>query len=431
MGHAAQRLRAPQHRPLHSHNGLDNQETPTFWTLRITILLTLALMLAPAVALPAAPTSVRLVVDLDELDEAQFTAALRDSQSTLVRRDDRLHFAVVESRQAAVLLGLLGPAVQPDVLAAAGGQPNDPLYPQQWGPRMLRMPEAWELAGAPPESPSPLPIIVAVVDSGVEVDHPDLVDVPQIWGHDYVDGDEEPFDEAGHGTHVAGILAARRGNAVGIAGMADVSLLITRVFDASGVGWCSDVASAVAESAEAGARVINFSGWCGEDLVVLRGAVGAAVNAGALVVSIAGNFQESLEPRAGPADQGLVRCQSVFPGAYRDVIAVGAYDHAFGRGVPAPYSCASRHVELAAPGSGILSTWIGGGYATMSGTSMAAAHVSATAALLMGAHAAAGAWDVRRLMIVTAADMGAPGWDPVFGHGSVDPVAGMEALALR
>ncbi len=389
--------------------------------MRTLTLFALVLLVAPTIASPPEAAATRLVVDVGNVGEASLAEGLTRSQSDLLRRDDRLGLAVVETTRPDILIGVVGRAnVETDGAAhVASGEPNDPLYADQWALQMLNMPGAWAL------EPGRQEVRVGVVDSGVRPDHPDLAPGALVLGYDYVDGDNRPLDEAGHGTHVAGILAATRANGVGVAGMANVTLVVLRVFDAHGSGWCSDVASAIVDSVEAGARIVNFSGWCADDLKALRRAVDWAADAGALVVSIAGNFQDDLDPLNPTPDQGPARCQAVYPAAYPEVMAVAAYGQAFGRAVPALYSCASIHVEVAAPGNNIVSTWLGDGYAIQSGTSMAAAHVSATAALVLSANGALTGAEVRNRVIATARDLGTPGWDPVYGHGTVDPVAAL------
>ncbi len=384
----------------------------------------LTVLLVPAMAAPSDAVAQRLVVSLEHVEHDQWVAAIAQSHSVVLRTDERLGMAVVESRHAGLLRGVLGDAVSSDHRAYVGSTPDDPHYQGQWALEDLGMPAAWRLERGQSS------VLVGVVDSGVQSDHPDLDVTRIVVGKDYVDGDNWPQDEAGHGTHIAGIIAAGHSNGIGIVGMANVSLHVTRVFDARGEGWCSDVASAILDAAEAGAQVINFSGWCGRDLEILRTAARHASEAGSLLVSIVGNFQDHVDPAAEPSHQGPVRCHSVYPGGYHEVLAVAAYGRAFGERVPAPYSCATIHAELAAPGSGVLSTWIGSDYAVQSGTSMAAAHVSATAALVLSANPGLSASELRRVLMTTAQDMGTPAWNPLYGYGAVAPEAAL-ARALE
>ena len=289
------------------------------------------------------------------------------------------------------------------VATAAGG---DPLRAQQWALDALRLPEAWSLQSGDPT------LLVAIVDSGVRLDHPDLPAARVRKGPDLVAGDLEPEDRNGHGTHVAGIVAAETGNGVGIAGAANVTLYVVRVLDASGSGSCATVALGVLDAVEAGAAVINMSLSCSGDNPALALAVGYALSKGVTVVAAAGNLAGSDPPAC-----------VTYPARYAGVIAVGSVDD--GLHVESS-SCRGERLDVVAPGGGVLSTDLDG-YASRSGTSMAAAHASGVAALVLSE--APGA-DVRALLRGTARDLGAPGHDADHGAGLVDAYAAVAAGAL-
>jgi len=220
---------------------------------------------------------------------------------------------------------------------------------------------------------------VAVVDTGVKVDHPDLAG--QILpGHDFVDGTDLMHDGNGHGTHVTGIIAAIEGNGVGIEGVAPLAHIVpVRVLDDGGSGSDANVAAGVDYAVAHGADVINLS-LGGTVLSTLLpsasgDAVQRAIKAGVVVVAAAGN-------------DSLPLCEQ--PGAGRTLLCVGAVDR---RGRQSFFSSSGSNVNVFAPGGSalpgpdedVLSTWNDGGYMSLAGTSQAAPHVSGVAALLVAA----------------------------------------------
>lgn len=317
----------------------------------------------------------------------------------------RVGFVVVQTHDITALRTLFGDRVVPDAAAWADAAPNDPLWPSQWGPQALNMSAAWDIENGSSS------VKVAVIDSGIDASHPDFAGVPIENGTDYVGYDTTPQDQNGHGTHVAGILAAARDDHVGIAGTARVTLLVVRVLDANGRGNCLDVALAVLEATARGASVINLSLQCSTDYAPLHLAIQSATRAGVLVVAAAGNQGEG-----GP-------CPS-FPGAYSEVLSVAALDSATSR---AQYSCSGPTVEIAAPGSNVISTWLGGGYANLSGTSMATPHVAGIAALVKARFPTLDGAAIRARLDATAVDIAAPGRDNETGYGRVDPVAALSS----
>ncbi|MEJ5945763.1 S8 family serine peptidase [Pseudokineococcus basanitobsidens] len=287
--------------------------------------------------------------------------------------------------------------------AAAGG--TDPLRPQQWGLDALRAERVRAAATGTP--------VVAVVDSGVDGTHEDLAGVV-LPGTDLVSsrGGDGWRDLDGHGTHVAGTVAAVVGNGRGGQGVLDdVRVLPVRVLDADGAGYTDDIAEGVVWATDHGADVVNMSlGGPGQDRV-LSAAVAYAVGHGVVVVAAMGN-------------EGLTGSPVSYPAADRDVLAVTALDKDRRR---AGYSSLGSHADLAAPGTAVVSTVPGNGYGWSSGTSMASPHVAAAAAALAGAVPGASAAEIADALTGTSADLGPAGRDTAYGSGLVDPV---EALAL-
>jgi type VII secretion-associated serine protease mycosin len=278
---------------------------------------------------------------------------------------------------------------------------NDPLRSQQWALDKTSFESAWSTTRGSG-------IKVAVVDTGVRGDHEDLASV-LLSGVDLVsDAGDGRVDPHGHGTHVAGIIAAQANNGRGVAGAApDVRILPVRVLDQNGSGLSSDVAAGIIWAADQGARVINLSLGGTSPSSGQQDAIRYAVSKGAVVLAAAGNGAQT-----GNAPS--------YPGAFPESIAVGAVDSNKAR---ASFSNHGSYVDLAAPGVGILSTYGTGAaaYANSSGTSMATPYASAAAALVTAANPAQTAAQVRAALEGGADDIGGPGRDNEYGFGLIDP----------
>ena len=274
---------------------------------------------------------------------------------------------------------------EPNAIVSAFLRPDDPYFPQLWAMENtgqsirgtagtadadIDAADAWDarVAGG---------TIVAVIDTGVDASHPDLA--PNFLpGHDFVAGDDDPADENGHGTHVAGTIAAERGNGIGVAGVADdaAKILPLRVLDGAGSGRISDVILAYGQAFQSGAKVVNLSLGSTTSSRAEHDAIAAFPTM--LFVAAAGNGG----PDGVGDDNDTV---ATYPCAYLlpNVVCVAASDN---RDQLAPFSnYGALSVDLAAPGVSIASTWPGGGYSWSSGTSMATPHVAGAAALLWAA----------------------------------------------
>jgi type VII secretion-associated serine protease mycosin len=278
----------------------------------------------------------------------------------------------------------------------------DPYRLNQWALDATSFEGSWVLSNG-------TGAVVAVLDTGVQADHEDLAG-SVLTGWDAITnrpgGKSDPH---GHGTHVAGIIAAASGNGKGIAGAAPgVRILPVRVLDANGSGRLADILKGIIWAADHGADVINLSlGGDGDDSTYAA-AIRYAVDKGALVVAAAGNEALDGNPPTYPAAD---------PGA----VAVAATTSSSTR---AAFSNYGSYVDLAAPGSSIYST-IPSGYASWSGTSMAAPYASAAAALLAARHPDLSPTQIRQLLERSARDLGTPGRDDPFGAGLIDPGAAL------
>ena len=267
--------------------------------------------------------------------------------------------------------------------------PNDPGFDEQWGLSTPRFTRAWNRTQG-------LGARVGVVDSGAR--HPELRD-KIVARHDFVNNDSTVEDPLGHGTHVAGTVAADTDNGTGVAGgCPGCKLVVAKAVGSDGYGSTSDIAESIVWSADEGAEVINLS-LGGSASPTLENAVDYAVDRGAVVVAAVGNDGSSIKR---------------YPAAYPDVMAVAATDRYNQR---ASFSNYGSWLDVAAPGVDILSTASYGEYRFYSGTSMAAPHVSALAGLLVGqGHGPSG---VRSRILDTAVDLGPDGHDPYFGAGRI------------
>ncbi len=285
--------------------------------------------------------------------------------------------------------------------------PNDLYYSLQWNLRQVGLPQAWAFStgqGAP---------IIAVLDTGADLAHPDLA-ANLLPGYDFVNGDGEPQDDNGHGSHVTGIIGAVGNNGQGVCGLLwQAQIMPLKILDENGSGYVWDAALALKWAVESGARVINMSFGTTEGSQLLEEAIKGALydDSGArrntIIVAAAGNVGSA---NIGPG-------ATVYPAAYPGVLAVGATDS---QNRLASFSNQASFLDLVAPGVQILSTLPQGRYSTYSGTSMASPHVTGAAALIWAAHPELTADQVVALLLQGAIDLGEPGWDPAFGHGLVN-----------
>lgn len=289
--------------------------------------------------------------------------------------------------------------------------PNDPYFGNQWGLSMIDAPHAWGLSRGSSS------VLIAVIDSGIDLDHPDLaakVRTDIDW--DFVNDDDVADDDHGHGTHVAGIAAAATDNGVGVAGLGwEATLLPLKVLSSSGSGSSSDLIEAIYYAADNGADVLNMSlAPENRDRDVqsipcpqtVQEAVDYAYAKGVVLVAAAGNHDGTNTFNA-----------EVFPANCDHVLGVAAINS---DGSVASYSNYGGHVSVAAPGTNIYSTWMGGGYGYMSGTSMATPHVSGLAALLRARYPSYTPDQVASAILDNAEDIGPAGRDDYAGCGLID-----------
>lgn len=384
-------------------------------------------LLMPAVSVAAPDSQRKLVVFQSGVGTAAALDVLRGNGAVVQRQLANTPFtafsAVVPAAAVPALERARGVArVEQDFVvevaeapdAGARAKPGPAPQPSEtlsWGVNRIDADLAWS-------SSTGAGVNVAIIDTGISKTHPDLTIA---GGVNYVvkKGSIDPTgydDDNGHGSHVAGIVAAAD-NDIGVIGVApSASLYAVKVLNSRGSGYMSDVIDGIYWAVNNSMKVINMSLGCDCPSTSLEDAVNAADAAGIVVVAAAGN--------SGTADGS--GDTMIYPAKYSAVIAVAATDSSDQR---ASWSSTGPGVDIAAPGVSIKSTWKGVGYNTISGTSMASPHVAGAAALLV----ATGLNNVntRAKLVGTADDLGASGSDTWFGNGLVDAqeaVTGVQTL---
>ncbi|ELY66548.1 S8 family serine peptidase [Natrinema versiforme] len=332
----------------------------------------------------------------------------------VVHTNETIRYAVVEfptdapehAREAFIDAITDSPAVEyaePNATVESLLEPDDPYYGRQHAPQQIGCETAWETTRGSDD------VVISVVDQGIQYDHPALeACVDDRVGEDFIDGDGDPYPAQGadHGTHVGGVAAGGTDDGTGHAGISDCSLLSARALDENGVGSLSDIADAIQWSADAGADIVNLSLGVDGAYDTLTAACEYAADRGVFLVGAAGN-------------DGSDRVFS--PAAEDTVVAVAALED--GDSI-ASFSNTGSAVELAAPGTRLVSSVTGNDYARMSGTSMAAPVVSGVAGLALSAHPDLSRAELREHLRATATDVGLN--ENEQGHGRVDAAAAVE-----
>lgn len=256
--------------------------------------------------------------------------------------------------------------------AATNATPNDPLLNQLWGMKNIGAMQVWPDINQSPN------VIVAVIDTGVDYQHPDLKD--NMWssrngshGYDFFDDDEDPMDEQDHGTHCAGTIAGMGDNGVGVVGVNwKTRIMAMRFLGPDGSGSTSDAVKCIDWAVANGAHILSNS-WSGPDTSPeLAEAITRAMNKGVLFVAAAGNTEGGHNNDTSPYYPASHKQPNIITVAAIDVNnAAGSFTH-FGK----------TSVDIGAPGVGIVSTVRNGKYAKFDGTSMACPHVAGAAALV-------------------------------------------------
>ena len=315
---------------------------------------------------------------------------------------------------------------QPSYVAQATATPNDPFfhssynfpgYEDLWGLRKINAEAAWNLTTGSTN------VVVAVIDSGVNAGHPDLA--ANMWkntdgstGWNFLTNTNNPADDNGHGSMVAGVLGAVGNNGVGVVGVNwNTRIMALKFLDSRGNGSNTNAAKALQWAADRGAKVINNSYGCNCKDRMLQDAVGYAHNRGSFVVVAAGN---GVRDAAGNF-LGTVDALDNAPANADQAVTVGSTDY---YDTKAYDSNTGPKLDVTAPGVNIISTKGGnmcnGDYCIASGTSFAAPHVSGIAALLLTRNGSLTNEQIRQTIRRNSHDLGSAGKDNSFGYGRID-----------
>lgn len=286
---------------------------------------------------------------------------------------------------------------------------NDPRSAEQSGLAVIGMGKAWDITLGDPN------VVIAIIDSGVDLKHPDLQSNLTAGFNVLSNGQTPPQDDNGHGTHAAGIAAAATDNNTGVAGACPrCKIMPIKALDQEGAGTGFDVAMAVVWAVDNGAKIINMSLGGPESDLTLERAVQYALSRGVSVVVAAGNENTDTP---------------MYPAALPGVISVGSVDTSKKR---SSFSNYGTWVSVMAPGSGILSTMPMNSvfmtsnegylneYDLMDGTSMAAPMVAGVLGLIKSRHPQLSPAQLKARLEGSSIDLGAPGYDAEFGNGMVD-----------
>ena len=345
-----------------------------------------------------------LVKPAEGANEANVQGSIRAAGAREVGRIHQINVRILqvpEKAEASVVAALSKNPnfefAELDYIATANLTPNDPLYASyQWHLPSISAPAAWDTATGSSNT------IVAIVDTGVQANHPDLLG-RCLQGYDFVNNDANPDDDEGHGTGTSGAAAASGNDGIGMAGVTWGSkILPVKVLGADGSGAFSTIASGINYSADQGARVINMSLGGTFSSSTLQNAVNYAWNKGATLIAAAGNSGTS---------------QAQYPAACSNVVAVSALDRS---NRITSWSSYGSFVDLCAPGLDIGTLGFNGTYVVASGTSFSSPIVAGVACLALSVNPALNNSQLVALLTRNADDLGTAGFDSYYGNGKVN-----------
>jgi hypothetical protein len=361
------------------------------------------------------PTPIKgriLVKPADGVSHQEFTNIISTHGGHSIEHNPYINLHVVEvpeNAEDAVVKALSNnPKIkfaERDMLIPPNVTPNDPLFSSQWHHSVIQTPAAWDISkGAG--------IKIGIMDSGIDTAHADLKNkIVLTWNASgNTTNSADVPDYKGHGTWVAGTAAASTDNSIGVAGVAWSSTLIIVKVDPANDGYASysTIANGITFAANNGARVVNASYQASTSSSVIAAAQYMKNLTKGLMVCSAGN-----------AATGIT-------GDVPDVITVSATTSS---DVLASYSNYGSQIDVSAPGSGILTTFVGGGYGGVNGTSFAAPNTCGVIALIMAADPTLSAAQVETILKSTADDLGTPGYDTLYGYGRINAYKAVKAAA--
>lgn len=300
--------------------------------------------------------------------------------------------------------------IEKDLIREASHIPSDEYYDLQWGLPALNFPKAWDISKGSNQ------VIVAVIDSGIQRRHPDLIDADIRNGWDYLDGGHCNWDSTGHGTNISGIIGAKTNNGIGIVATNwNVALIPLRVANYEGAAYLADTIDAIYDAADLGSHVINLSFGSTQYSVFEKLAVEYAMDKGSLVVAAAGN-------KASRAYD--------YPASYEGVVSVGSVGRDYKL---SHFSQYNDKVRVVAPGEEIYTTmdmfkYPYHNYGYVNGTSYSTAYVSGIAALMKSVKPSMTQREFIDRIKLTSTDLGATGYDIYYGHGLIDAEKMLESV---
>lgn len=344
---------------------------------------------------------------------------IAEANGTLLNWNEAIHVAVVQinSSSSDDVNGqsLLGTNDTVEYIEADGWvygmyEPDDPdLYntDRVYTAELLNLFDAWSYTAGDPD------VVIAVLDTGITFEHPEFED-KVLPGYDFFNKDDDPSDDHGHGTHVAGTSAANFDNGIGSAGVCPkCSILPVKVLNQNNAGTWSGVAAGVTYAADEGANIIVMSLGSVAGTKTIEAAIEYAVEKGVLIFAASGNINTN---------------RNFYPAAYPGVVGVAATDKNDLRWALSNYG---DYVDISAPGHLIYGAHKDldnqyDGHSFMSGTSMATPHVAGLAGLLWSQDMSRSSHEIERLIYGTALDLGTEDEDDYFGHGRIDPATALE-----
>ena len=346
------------------------------------------------------------------LDDGEFSKILsrHGGRSSTRLNKNNIHIIKLpdgaDERVAAELLRL-NPQIKSaevDKLIAPEQIGNDTYYKSAWHLAKIQAPIAWD-------SSLGTGVTIAILDSGVDGAHPDLAG-KLVPGWNFFDSNNNTTDVYGHGTKVAGSVAAASNNGVGVTGVAwNAKIMPVRISDTAGYAFYSTIAEGIYWAADHGAKVVNIS-YAVQSSTSVQTAANYLRGKGGIVVNSAGN--------------GGVLDTTLASNALLTVSATGSTD------AKASWSSFGDYVDVSAPGVGIWTTTRGGGYASVSGTSFSSPITAGVVALMMSANPLLKPTELENILKTTAVDLGTPGSDREFGAGRINAAAAVQkALGLK
>ena len=348
-----------------------------------------------------------------DISENQLSTYLKEINGKLLKRMDSIYTFSSETKTTVDLIQYFAPIenvsyAEPNYIMMQNeiSPPNDELYQRyQWNLPLIETEAGWRITQGDET------VKIAVVDTGVDLEHPDLAR-RLTKGYNALNDSDQADDDNGHGTHVAGIIASEVNNHEGVAGITWFNPIIpVKVMGEEGYGSTFDIAKGIIWATDQGADVINLSLGNYQHSDMLKDAIDYAYRKDVVMVAASGNDNSS---------------QPSYPAAYPEVLSVAAVDN---YGERAPFSNYGDYIDVAAQGVQIASAYFNKQYAALSGTSMAAPHVAGLAGLIRSINPDLLNTEVMEIIQNTTIDLGDRGKDIYFGEGLIDIVDALEAAS--